>query len=182
MNVCISDIIQCQGLRRRKLRPRLQPVKDEDEQVAEVEEEESPGIGPRLRTRQRALGARMEADYEVRGQRPGRLRPGRRRPTGGRRPGRLRRLRGRRPLPVTQTDVSISVYVHCVLSRCMSTMITTTMTTMMTTTTTMTTPLGLGLEAGLGQEQGQELGQGSHQDQDQGSPPGPDLDQVLEQD
>ena len=110
MNFCISDIIQCQGLRRRKLRPRLQPVKDEEEQVAEVEkeeEEESPGIGPRLRTRQRALGARMEADLEVRGQRPGRLRPGRRRPSGGRRPGRPgrpRRLRGRRPLPVTQTD------------------------------------------------------------------------------
>ena len=186
MNVCISDIIQCQGLRRRKLRPRLQPVKHEEEQVAEMEQEEedSPGIGPRLRTRQRALGARMEADYEVRGQRPGRLRPGRRRPTGGRRPGRPgrpRRLRGRRPLPVTQTDVSSSLYVHCVLSRCMSTMTTITMTTMMTTTTTMTTPPGLGLGAGLGQERGQELDQGSQQDQDQGSPQGLDLGQVLEQ-
>lgn len=105
----LIEIIHCQGLRRRKLRPRLQPAKDEEEQVAEVEEEEeeeaeSPGIGPRLRTRQRALGARMEADYEARGQRPGRLRPGRRRPAGGRRPGRLRRLRGRRPLPVYEYD------------------------------------------------------------------------------
>ena len=112
--VRFPEIIHCQGLRRRKLRPRLQPAKDEEEQVAEVEEEEvesPPGIGPRLRTRQRALGARMEADYEARGQRPGRLRPGRRRPTGGRRPGRLRRLRGRRPLPVTLPGVSCQTYI-----------------------------------------------------------------------
>ena len=72
--------------------------------MEEDETEEAPGIGPRLRTRQRALGARLEADYELRGQRPGRLRPGRRRPSGGRRPGRLRgngrRFPGRRPLPV----------------------------------------------------------------------------------
>jgi len=101
----ILEVARCQGFRRRRFRGRGNE-KQETVDVVDETEEEVGQLGPRQRSRQRALQGQFEDGGRV--QRP-RGRPNRRRPGSRRRPGQLRgggrRFPGpRRPLPPVYYD------------------------------------------------------------------------------
>jgi len=101
----ILEVARCQGFRRRRFRGRGNEKQETVDVVDEIEEEVGQ-LGPRQRSRQRALQGQFEDGGRV--QRP-RGRPNRRRPGSRRRPGQLRgggrRFPGpRRPLPPVYYD------------------------------------------------------------------------------